>query len=164
MDVESWQGGGIWRKKKNSSNLERRKSPPSHRRNHKLCPEFWKDCWAASLGIFKSNVFKKIINKSCCQSTSLELRVKIRSKFSTNSLKVDSSMGLYCRHSRISKYLHRNRHQKEKKKKNVKLICPRLIWKKKAYTLSEQLTGFSKRWPTRRSWKSLGHRKISPRS
>ena len=119
MDVESWQGGGIWRKKKNSSNLERRKSPPSHRRNHKLCPEFWKDCWAASLGIFKSNVFKKIINKSCCQSTSLELRVKIRSKFSTNSLKVDSSMGLYCRHSRINKYLHRNRHQKEKKKKKT---------------------------------------------
>ena len=94
-------------------------SPPSHRRDHKLCPEFWKDCWAASLGIFKSNVFKKIINKSCCQSTSLELRVKIRSKFSTNSLKVDSSMGLYCRHSRSSKYLHRNRHQKEKKKKKT---------------------------------------------
>ena len=132
MEVESWQGEGIWRKKKNSSNLERITSFTPSR------PQTVSGTLKGLLGGESRDIQNPIPNipinlkQKRCQSTSLELRVKIRSKFSTNSLKVDSSMGLYCRHSRISKYLHRNRHQKEKKKKkNVKLICPRLIWKKR---------------------------------
>ena len=62
---------------------------------------------------FNFNVLK-LKNKSRFQSTSLEVRVKIRSKSSTNSLNVGRSMGLYCQHSRISKYLHSNRHTEKK--------------------------------------------------
>lgn len=37
--------------------------------------------------------------------TSLEVSVKIRSRSSTSSANVGLSMGLYCQHSRINKYL-----------------------------------------------------------
>ena len=128
-----WQGEGegIWRnKKKNSSDLERITSFTPSRRQTVSDSRNFRDCWAASreiqnpipnipVNLKKENRFNfnvlKLKNKSRFQSTSLEVRVKIRSKSSTNSLNVGRSMGLYCQHSRISKYLHSNRHTEKKK-------------------------------------------------
>ena len=96
--------------------------------------KYTKYCWINTESIPNyANMITKWIYRKCHEivtrwmyqwndvDTSLEVSVRIRSKSSTSSPKVGRSIGLYCQHSRIKRYLQ------EQSIKSIKSILENVV-------------------------------------